>query len=674
MTMTFSGTLRITLLLSYIVHSLLAQGTNPDDWYTRYPAYPPYCATPQEMAHRQIPPLIQDSRTGQTELLHVTGVIRHGARTPWTGFLNCWEGWAQKDDVWDCNLPTIVGVPSTEWVFQREQQEGGSPGMMLFEKYYDALSNPDDNLSNELNGTCQVGQLLLQGYEQELTNGKFLRDAYFYNTKSDRLDERLNLIDVKASVHPWDATNLYFRVDDEQRTLMSGQVLLRGMMSQEIAAHIHDKKVYPVMPLRTADKSRDVLFPNSDNCPRLSEIVERFQRSSTFKAFNESEEANSIRAFQRDVLKVENMEAIDCLMTTMCTDRVLPKEINDYSPPEVRRDLRRIEDSSNSTDDDTADAGNFTDLNEVERVDNSTDDAMSAGISGDDEADQQDETGDTDSTKPPVETNHTQTNNTTENENQTSSNSNSNSNGKGFFQRLYDFDVKKDTLVFTADDAEFSKLAMAPLWSEILPNLKAAISSVEKICCPTRPRSKMAIFSAHDTTLIPLLASLNVFEGEWPPYASMMIMEVHSINLDNSKDYKVFREDHAFRLLYNGKVLTHLVRGCPEDTDLCDAGILIAAVDEMARKRSECSRQYPVPKEYSGSFSAAKAILLLALVVVASFVFGSMATFFYVTGRLPPVRSLKGRRRVSQETTGSDGIEATNGELLFREEVEGSFI
>lgn len=43
----------------------------------------------------------------------------------------------------------------------------------LFEKNYDALlyGSTGNSTGNELNGTCQLGQLLMRGYDQELQNG-----------------------------------------------------------------------------------------------------------------------------------------------------------------------------------------------------------------------------------------------------------------------------------------------------------------------------------------------------------------------------------------------------------------------------------------------------------------------------------------------------------------------
>ena len=74
--------------------------------------------------------------------------------------------------------------------------------MFLFEKQYDALKEP---LSNELGGTCQVGQLLLRGYEQELRNGRYLRSAYLYDAENPYShDERMRLLDTSFETYdPW---------------------------------------------------------------------------------------------------------------------------------------------------------------------------------------------------------------------------------------------------------------------------------------------------------------------------------------------------------------------------------------------------------------------------------------------------------------------------------------
>ena len=127
--------------------------------YTRYPAYPPYCSIPEEMAKRDIPPVGDDVRLGESRLVHVTAVFRHGARTPYKGDLNCWDGYLESEEtgVWNCDLKTITSPPTPKVVSEEEGKGNqGGDAMFLFEKRYDALQDSKDNLANSLNGTCQV--------------------------------------------------------------------------------------------------------------------------------------------------------------------------------------------------------------------------------------------------------------------------------------------------------------------------------------------------------------------------------------------------------------------------------------------------------------------------------------------------------------------------------------
>lgn len=220
----------------------------PEEWYTTYGSYPPYCSTPEQMSTRGIPPLDNSIKYGQeARIAHVTAIIRHGARTPWTSDLKCWENYHTDPETgsWNCDLTTWLAPPSPQRVEQEENipvDTSGADAMFLFEKQYDALLFPQYNASNLLNGTCQMGQLLLQGYEQQMTNGKHFRQAYVYDSKdesTDQTDPRMQLIDVsgldEASddiMKAWDRRNFHFRADDDQRTIVSitcaqGRILVR---------------------------------------------------------------------------------------------------------------------------------------------------------------------------------------------------------------------------------------------------------------------------------------------------------------------------------------------------------------------------------------------------------------------------------------------------------------
>jgi Histidine phosphatase superfamily (branch 2) len=560
-----------------LVSSVLDDSRTPGEktWYTRYPFYPPYCASPDEMEKRKLPALQKDNRLGETRLRHVTAVLRHGARTPYKAGLNCWDGYDTNPEtsVWNCNLTAYIAAPSPEEI---SVEEGGSnnhdQAMFMFEKRYDALTDPKNNLDNHLKGTCQLGQLLLQGYEQEYTNGLYLRDAYVYDETAYNHDARLRLLDVSTTkANPWD--DVYYRVDDESRTLLSGQVVLRGLFGPELDAYFRKNKRYARIQLHTADYDRDVLYPNHDVCPRLSEIWERNAKSPGYQELNASDEASLLRQFQVDVLKTpdpsRDMDAIDCMMTTMCTDRPLPDAINDYRP---------------------------------------TDNSSGKNIT----------------------TNWSATY------------------GNDIFQRLHDFDALTYNYIVTANEAEYAKLAMQPLWYEIMMKIYPHIQG------QSIGLNKLAVFTGHDTTIIPLLASLGVWNDTvWPPYASMVIIELHEMNVDGNSNRKIFSSKFAFRLIYNGEVITSKVSSCEPDLELCDTDVLVNAL----LQEHDCTRQYNEAVPYKDAVARTKDIvstsdglMYFLLVVGTSAGIGGMLVYVYLVKCFP-------KQYYSRTLDDDDGVE-----------------
>lgn len=67
---------------------------------------------------------------------------------------------------------------------------------------------------------------------------------------------------------------------------------------------------------------------------------------------------------------------------------------------------------------------------------------------------------------------------------------------------------------------------------------------------------KLAMYSAHDTTVLPILAAYQQWNGVWAPYASQLQIEMYKNNAG----------DRAIRMAYNGKNI--LVPGC--SGVLCD--------------------------------------------------------------------------------------------------------
>jgi hypothetical protein len=542
-----------------------------DKAYTKYVHYPPYCSTPEYMEKRAIPPLLI-SDDEKTQLVHVTALIRHGSRTPYGGppSYKCWNGYWDSIDtgIWNCDLKTYSSPPATTKEKGKQVDEDGNlleeEPDFLFEKRYDAAHNI-------LNGTCQLGQLLAKGYEQELSNGKHLRQAYFYdgnNTADEHAaaDPRMRLWDLtqnhtnggrKASTpiigdHTkaiYQEPNLNYRAHDEQRTLMSGQVLLRGLFGPELAATGDDKTA--VIKLHTADYPMDVFTPNGIVCPRVKELENEAYESEEYKRWVEtSEEAKTVKAFMNDKLGLDEVpEAIlDCMMTTICTDRKLPDVLNDW------------------------------------------------GSDG------------------------------------------------GMFELVANFAVKNFTFPYKHNEAAYPKLGMGPLWLEIMSNILQIVGSDNQPSSSSdMPPPKLALFSGHDTTLMPILSTLGdkVWSGEWSPYASMLQIEIHEV-LDTDARYP---SGYAFRLIYNGDVLTSKMGGCPE-SDLCDAQVLVKQVMSFANKYDDATcevKSLKVSKMDEMKHAAdtlinssGGALVILSLIVI-SMALGSIITYFILRCRFRKV-------------------------------------
>ena len=510
--------LRSTALLCLIT-SVHAQvfSANADSWYQRYSVYPPQCSTTGQMQNRTIPPLAGAGAYGESRLQHVTVIMRHGARTP-ASRSACWNGYSEEP--WTC-------PPST--YFAPDMVSGASEPLLTFEKVYDALQFPEFNLSNFLPGSCQVGQLLEQGMSQQLTNGLHLRRAYM-DDETGHHSKTMHL-PVGGSLE----RSIYFRSDDEQRTLQSGQLLLQSMFGEELS-------IAGGLPLHTADYNRDIVGDHDALCPRLTEMRENFYRTRDFRLFNESDDAVELRQFQQEVLGTTG-DITDCLLTTICSDRELHPKIDDY----------KGEDS------------------------------------------------------------------------------------ESMFSRLLRFYVQEKSLLATFNFAEYSKLVSGPLRAEIMENIQTIVDSGGETYVPP-----FALFSSHDSTIMAILASMDMFDGKWPNYASMLVIEIHEINLDGRKDPTLYSAEFGFRLIYDGNVITDKLQGCPIGQEICDATKLLEAMYYDVKTRN-CDRLYAIPKEFTPAVSQATAILESSrsalggflLLVFFGMALGGLLTYLYFTQWVP---------------------------------------
>jgi len=511
-------------------------------FYQRYESYPAYCSDPEEMAKRGIPPLpdgkTTESTTYTTKLKRVTAIIRHGSRTP-IHSKNCWKGhWDYPDGIWDCELTTLLSTrpPYDDEEREKLQNGGGDDeinknninndrGSFLVEKIYDAFrheSSPSP-YRNAMNGTCQAGQLIQQGFDQQTANGKHLRNAYVYEDDDhdneggggSKGDPRLRLFSASTlknngvgSGNPRFLDDVMrYRSDDDQRTLASGQVLLSSMFGPEVVAYRNaNDGANPIVTHHTADRSNDIMSRRRGNtlCPRQKAVIDRSHQSDEYQSFYHSEEGKTMRRLIDDELEPEGVEfgGLDCIMTSICTDRGLPDAINDYK------------NTTNKNNNPGDDPNGYTKKYGPDR-----------------------------------------------------------------FERLTNYVVQNRTFISRFNDSELSRLDMGPLWAEILES-----------------NQTFALFSAHDSTVYPLMTCLG--EKIWnatdfPAYASMMIIEIHEVKHKQTGGAKShpseFPSGMAFRLLYNGRVLTWLMEGCPGYSHLCDLSVFMKRVKPFAsRKHHGC--------------------------------------------------------------------------------------
>lgn len=425
----------------------------------------PYCT--KNISTHAIPQLTAAQQSLVTSLLQVQSVSRHGSRTPYANF-SCWKDY---EVVWnDCNVTELMlSSPS--------QTSQTDPPAWLFRKIYDASPN-------YFGGNCLTGQMVSAGYYQEEGLGWIMRDAYL-NTEAGWFP-LFNSTDWREI----DTNKIYLRSDDEQRTLMSGQLLLQGMFNQT---------QYMDVVVHTGDKALDQIAPNTKVCPYLNTISDNAYASDNFIAENTSTSVDTLTSELDDIFGAGYWtwyNVMDCMYTTVCTDQDIP--------------------SQSST---------------VEMTD-----------------------------------------------------------------ALFNTTVIQAEFAYAYrcvyNDSEWSKLAMGNMiwWIktriEAMTNATSGTSSTPSNGDDTA--YKLVVYSAHDTSIMPILAALlgEGWDAQWSAYASIVTFELYAGNLSTSTI------PYYFRIVYNNEPL--LLPGC-SDT-LCDVNELIAAMDFAQELMPGCS--YPSASSY----------------------------------------------------------------------------
>ena len=99
-----------------------------------------------------------------------------------------------------------------------------------------------------------------------------------------------------------------------------------------------------------------------------------------------------------------------------------------------------------------------------------------------------------------------------------------------------------------------TRLKMMPLLHEIYKRMEGLAEN--------RTREKFVLYSGHDTTIEPLITTLGITDGTWPPYASRLVFETYSFNHNGHKHY-------LLRVLFNGEDVTARLIFCrPEGNEV----------------------------------------------------------------------------------------------------------
>jgi hypothetical protein len=128
-------------------------------------------------------------------------------------------------------------------------------------------------------------------------------------------------------------------------------------------------------------------------------------------------------------------------------------------------------------------------------------------------------------------------------------------------------------------------------------------------------------------------------------------------------DRSIYESKFAFRLIYNGEVITQKMDGCLEDAELCDIKVFLKQVSPMATRKRDCGQSSSVftswtqagSRQFSGPFYT----FCMILIGVAC---GVAGTFYYLTGSLPWMSMVWNRRttRITSHGISSSGTSTTS--------------
>ncbi|KAJ1462381.1 histidine phosphatase superfamily [Pelagophyceae sp. CCMP2097] len=170
------------------------------------------------------------------------------------------------------------------------------------------------------------------------------------------------------------------------------------------------------------------------------------------------------------------------------------------------------------------------------------------------------------------------------------------------------------------NDKAYAKLTAQPLIAASMAFAKEAIES-SKAANFKVPNFK--VWSAHDTSVMPLQVALGTEDGKWAPYAHAVVLEVWR------------RGEEAFvRLSSDGRV--RVASGCA--SELCPYADFVAAT-QWANAPRDCDAPHmPTPQVVSGASRDAfgDAFGVVSLAAVLSFGLGAAVAAYLARRKAPP--------------------------------------
>ena len=122
----------------------------------------------------------------------------------------------------------------------------------------------------------------------------------------------------------------------------------------------------------------------------------------------------------------------------------------------------------------------------------------------------------------------------------------------------------------------------------------------------------------------------------------------------------MFASDFAFRLLFNGRVLTTLIDGCDPHCDLCDWDVLKQRLGPFATQKRSCDVVDNPTSQSSrhGMIGIKQEIAFVLTAVSIGFVLGSVITYLKIRitpkRRVTPLASTQSRSYSTISTSSSD--------------------